>query len=169
MSPVTQDRQRLNPQVSWRDEDDATEAAFSVVVPLTKEQAQDLRSRQWSPSPWHVVGLQACVGLVGALFLVIGLGQEVWAWSFLYGAAVVVVPGALMAWGITGPLSRAGASAGVVNFFVWEAVKVGVSVAMLLLAPVLLQVMSWPALLVSLVLCIKCYWVALLWRGPKKN
>ena len=39
------------------------------------------------------------------------------------------------------------------------------SVAMLVMAPRLVQALSWPALLVALVLCMKVYWVALLWRG----
>jgi ATP synthase protein I len=44
-------------------------------------------------------------------------------------------------------------------------VKIAVSIAMLALAPKLVQNLSWPALLVSLVLCMKVYWLALLWRG----
>ena len=51
---------------------------------------------------------------------------------------------------------------------VWEAVKIAVSVAMLVLAPRLVQPLSWPALLVGLVLCMKVYWFALLWRGRQK-
>jgi hypothetical protein len=51
----------------------------------------------------------------------------------------------------------------------WEFVKIAVSVAMLVLAPRLVQPLSWPALLVGLVLCMKVYWVALLWRGALKT
>ena len=58
---------------------------------------------------------------------------------------------------------NAGTSA--VSFMLWEAVKIAVSVAMLMLAPKLVQSLSWPALLVALVLCMKVYWLALLWRG----
>ena len=60
-----------------------------------------------------------------------------------------------------------GASA--VSFMLWEAVKIGVSVTMLVLAPRLVQPLSWPALLVGLVLCMKVYWLALLWRRPAKR
>ena len=49
----------------------------------------------------------------------------------------------------------------------WELVKIAVSVAMLMLAPKLVQPLSWPALLVGLVVCMKVYWFALLWRGRK--
>jgi ATP synthase protein I len=47
----------------------------------------------------------------------------------------------------------------------WQFVKIGVSVAMLVLAPTILQPLSWPALLVGMVLCMKVYWLALSWRG----
>jgi ATP synthase protein I len=47
----------------------------------------------------------------------------------------------------------------------WELLKILVSVVMLVLAPKLVQSLSWPALLVALVVCIKVYWLALLWRG----
>ena len=43
--------------------------------------------------------------------------------------------------------------------------KIGVSVVMLMLAPKLVQPLSWPALLAALAVCIKVYWFALLWRG----
>ena len=86
-------------------------------------------------------------------------------WSALYGAATVVVPGALMARGMTSQLSSRSPGASAVSFMVWEMVKIGVSVAMLMLAPKLVQPLSWPALLAGLVLCTKVYWVALLWRG----
>jgi ATP synthase protein I len=52
-----------------------------------------------------------------------------------------------------------------VSFMFWEVLKIAVSVVMLMLAPQILQPLSWPALLVTLVVCIKVYWVALLWRG----
>ncbi len=136
---------------------------------LTHEQVKALRALHPPISPWRVVGVQAVVGLAAALILALFTGQQIWVWSFLYGAAAVVVPGALMARGITSPLARKSAGAGVVSFFVWEAVKVGVAVAMLLLAPVVVQPLNWLALLAGLVLCLKCYWVALLWRGSNKN
>ena len=86
-------------------------------------------------------------------------------WSMLYGAATVVVPGALMARGMTSRLSGMSPGTSAVSFMLWEMVKIAVSVAMLMLAPKLVQPLSWPALLAGLVLCMKVYWVALLWRG----
>jgi len=55
--------------------------------------------------------------------------------------------------------------AGAVSFMSWEFVKIGVSVALLLLAPKLVQPLSWPALLASMAVCMQVYWLALMWRG----
>lgn len=98
--------------------------------------------------------------------------SSVAAWSVLYGAAVVVVPGALMARGTTSELSRMTVGGGVVSFMLWELVKIGVALAMLVLADRIVQPLSWPALLMGLVVCINLYWVALLMRpraGQLKN
>jgi ATP synthase protein I len=86
------------------------------------------------------------------------------AWSSLYGTATVVVPGALMARGMTSRLSGMSPGVGAMSFMLWEMVKIGVSVAMLMLAPRFVPGLSWPALLVGLVVCMKVYWLALLWR-----
>lgn len=141
------------------------DAASSAGKALTREQAQALRVKQPPLSPWRVVGVQAGLGVVLALLAVLIAGKTEWAWSLLYGAATVVVPGALLARGMTSRLSSMSPGASAVSFMVWEMVKIGVSVVMLVLAPKLVQPLSWPALLVGLVLCMKVYWLALLWRG----
>lgn len=150
----------------WAQQDDARQAAFK---PLTREEAEGLRARDPSLSPWRVILVQAGVGGVAALLAVLFSGRQEWAWSVLYGAATVVVPGALMARGMTSRISSMSPGASAVSFMFWEMTKIGVSVAMLVLAPRLVQQLSWPALLVGLVLCMKVYWLALLWRGRKKN
>jgi ATP synthase protein I len=147
---------------SWRDEDEAAAAASK---PLTREQAQDLRARQPSLSPWRVVGAQAALGGVAALLAVLITGRQDWAWSVLYGAVTVVLPAALMARGMTSRLSSTSPGASAVSFMLWQSVKIGVAVALLVLAPKILQPLSWPALLVGMVLCLKVYWLALSWRG----
>jgi len=38
-------------------------------------------------------------------------------------------------------------------------------VVLLLLAPRIVEPLVWPALLLAVLVCIKVYWVALLWRG----
>ncbi|MDP1899490.1 MAG: ATP synthase subunit I [Rubrivivax sp.] len=155
----------------WDDEKEGAEepGGEPAFKPLTREEAQALRAKVRPISPWRVVGMQAGVGAGLALLAALIFGKQEISWSVLYGAATVVLPGALMARGITGRLSSVSPGASVVSFMLWEFVKIGVSVAMLILAPKLVQPLSWPALLVGLVVCLKVYWVALWWRGRVKE
>jgi len=97
------------------------------------------------------------------------VGGSVTAVSALYGALVVVLPAALMARGTTSALSRLSVVTSAISMLVWAGVKMGASVLMLVLAPRIVQPLSWPALLVALVVCMQVYWFALLWRGRSKN
>jgi ATP synthase protein I len=147
----------------WPDE--ADEAGSAPHRALTREEAQALRARQPTVSVWRVVGVQAGVGVVVAMLAWWITGEPTVGMSALYGAAVAVVPGALMARGMTSRLSSVSPGSSAVSFMLWEVLKIGVSVLMLMLAPKFVQPLSWPALLAALVLCIKVYWFALLWRG----
>ena len=86
--------------------------------------------------------------------------------SAAYGAAVVVVPGALMARGATSRLSSLSPVVSAVSMLWWGFVKMALSVAMLVLAARIVPGVVWPALLASMVLCMLSYWFALLWRVP---
>ena len=135
------------------------------VKALTRDEAQALRARNPPLSPWRVIAVQAAVGgvMVALAWLVSGKPEVMW--SALYGAATVVLPGALMARGMTSRLSSVSLGASAVSVMLWSTVKIGVSIAMLMLAPKLVQALSWPALLAAMVLCMQVYWFALLWRG----
>jgi len=134
------------------------------VQALSFDEAQALRARNPVVSPWRVVGTQAVVGAVVA-GLAWGLTNAVPVfWSALYGAATAVVPGALMARGMTSRFTSLSPGVSGVSVMLWSLVKIGVSVLMLVMAPRLIQPLSWPALLVALVLCVQVYWFALLWR-----
>ena len=124
-----------------------------------------LSARLKSVSPWKVVALQAVVGTVVALVCWGTTGSFSVGASALYGAGVVVVPAVLMARDMTSRLSLMSPGAGAVSFMLWEFVKILVSIVMLAMAPKLVPGLSWPALLAGLVVCLKMYWVALLWRG----
>lgn len=137
--------------------------------PLTKEEASALRAQQPPLSPWWVLLAQVITGVVAALLAGLITARQEVAWSVLYGAATVVVPGALMARGMTSRLSSMSPGTSAVSFMLWELVKIAVSVAMLALAPKLVQPLVWPALLAGLVLGMKVYWVALLWRPRMKT
>ena len=147
----------------WADEDD--EAKNTATKALTRQEVQALQGKLGTVSPWRVVAVQAVVGLVVALLAMLVTGKVEMAWSALYGAAAVVVPACLMARGMTSKLSSMSPGASAASFMIWEFVKIAVSVAMLALAPKLVQSLSWPALLVAMVLCMKVYWLALSWRG----
>jgi ATP synthase protein I len=122
-------------------------------------------SNPYAVSPWRVVTVQVVVGL--ALALVAGLVTsrlEVF-WSALYGAGVVVVPGALMARGMTSRLTSLSPGVSAVSVMLWSSVKIGVSIVMLMLAPKLVQRLSWPVLLATMVTCMLVYWFALVKRS----
>jgi ATP synthase protein I len=149
---------------AWDDE--ADEAAFQ---PLTRAEAQALRDRHPQVPVWWVVAAQAAVGGVVAVVAWLVSGDTGVFGSALYGAAVVVVPGVLMARGMSSQISSMSPGASAVSFMLWEMVKIAVSVLMLALAPKIVQPLSWPALLASLVVCMHVYLLALLWRRPAKK
>jgi ATP synthase protein I len=140
-----------------------------AIRPWTREQAQAWRERHPQVPAWWVVVAQAAAGVVVALLAwLVSADSAVFA-SALYGAAVVVVPGGLMARGMTSRLGSMSPGAGAVSFMLWEAVKMAVSVLMLVLAPQIVQPLSWPALLVGLAVCMQGYLLALLWRRPART
>jgi ATP synthase protein I len=79
----------------------------------------------------------------------------------------VVVPAALFARGLMSRFSSMNAATAGFGFFVWEAVKIAVTVGMLVAAPQLLPGLDWLAMLIGLVVTLKVYWLALLMR-PKR-
>jgi ATP synthase protein I len=137
--------------------------------PLTREEASALRLKQPPLSPWRVLMVQVAVGVGMALLAALVTGRVELAWSVLYGAATVVLPGALMARGMTSRLSSMSPGTSAVSFMLWEMVKIVTSIALLALAPKVVQPLSWPALLLGLVVCMKVYWWALLWRPAPKS
>jgi ATP synthase protein I len=157
-------KQRSGAGRDW-DEDDAAHDNYKS---LTPEQAAALRARNPQVSAWQVIAAQAVVGGgVAALAWLVGGGRE-FAWSALYGAVTAVVPGALLARGMTGRLSSSPAVSAV-SVMLWETVKIAATVALLALAPGLIRPLSWPALLAALAACLSVYWFALLWRGRRKS
>jgi ATP synthase protein I len=142
-------------------DDEADEASFK---PLTRAEAEAFRREHPPLSPWRVVAAQVVLGLVAAAVAGLVAGK-VGAVSALYGAAVVAVPGALMARGATSRLSSLSPAISAVSMLSWAFVKLALSVAMLVLAARIVPGILWPALLASMVLCMQSYWFALLWRN----
>jgi len=137
----------------------------------TRDEVAALKARQPAVSLWRVVAIQALAGMLLALasWWLGGQRSNV-LWSALYGAACVVVPGALFAYGMSRQVSAIHPGVAVFGFMLWEFVKIGVAVIMLVAAIKVVPQLSWPAFLVALVVCIKLNWLALFMQGRvKKN
>ncbi len=141
--------------------EDEEHASLEVFEPLTAEQVKQLRRHMPLLSVWRVVGVQAIVGALVALLAWWISGRQAVAVSAAIGAIAVVVPAALFARGLTGRLASANAGAAVFGFFLWEMVKIGLTLAILIAAPHWVKDVSWPAMLVGLVVTMKVYWLAL--------
>jgi len=139
-------------------EDSQDEESFQ---PLSLQEAQLLRENLPLLSVWRVVVAQILMGVSVALLA--GLLTAKWsvAWSAGYGALAVALPAALFARGMTSPVTSASVGASVTGFLLWQIVKIGLTLAMLLAAPRWVPQVSWPAMLVGLVLTMKVYWIAL--------
>ena len=140
--------------------DEVDEASFKT---LTPEEAEALRTKLPMVSPWRVVGVQGLVGLLCATLVWAFTQRSSVAWSALYGALAVVLPGALMARGMTRGTKSPVAAA--VGFMFWEMLKIAVAIALLVIAAKVVPHLSWPALLITMVVCMKVNWLALSWRG----
>ena len=149
--------------------EDAEKSAQSDYPPLTVAQAQTLRDIEPAVSPWRIVRLQCGVGVLVALVAWTVTGEVVVGVSALYGALVVVIPAALFARGLMSRFSSINPATASFGFFLWEAVKIGVSVVMLAAAPRLIENLSWLALMAGLVVTLKVYWLALLMRAKPKH
>ena len=139
---------------------DAEESDFK---PLTAAEAAQLRERNPELSPWWVIGAQVAAGLVVALVAWAWVGRPAAAVSAFYGAMAVAVPAALFARGVRRRPGMA-TQAAMLRFFVWESIKIALTVAMLAAAPWLIGGLVWLALLAGVVVAMKMYWVALMMR-----
>ena len=146
------------------------ETQESPVQPLSADEARRVRELNPPVSPWWVVAGQAGVGAVAALLAWALTGRHNVGWSVAYGALAVVIPAAVFARGLTGRFASLNPMSAAAGFLVWELVKIALTLALLLAAPRLVAGLSWPALLVGLILAMKVYWVALAFaRTPKKQ
>ncbi len=119
-------------------------------------------------SPWRVVLAQVGVGAAVSAVIWLAAGKLA-AMSALYGAAVVAIPGALMARAATSRLGALSPLAGTMSMMGWEGLKLALSVVMLALAPRFVPGLVWPAMLATLFICMQTYWFALLWRGRARR
>lgn len=162
----------INPQGIQSVSDQAGEvdgAQDESFKPLTAEEAQKVRAANPPLSLWAVVAGQVGVGIAVALVAWLLTGQARMGWSAAYGALAVVLPAALFARGLSRQKTATQGNAALVGFFVWELVKIALTVAMLVAAPRLVANLSWLALLAGFVVTMKVYWVAMWLRPGRKT
>lgn len=145
--------------------------ADAEFAPLTADQARAWRQRHPVPSPWRVWWLQVAVALLLAVCVAWASGQWQLAASVAWGSASVVLPAALFARALGRQLPHAQAGAALAGLFVWELVKIVLTVVMLLLAPRVVVELNWLALVAGFVVTLKVYGLAMvlgLWRPSTK-
>jgi ATP synthase protein I len=133
----------------------------------SRQEAEQLRKSSPSISPWRVVRWMLMAAVVIGL-VTLSLFELPAALSAAYGSLAVALPAAVLARGMTSPLSRMNAVSGAMAFMLWEMVKIGLSIGMLMLAPSLIAGLNWPALLIGLILTMKVYFLAAIYK-PKPS
>lgn len=139
--------------------DDAEGVFDTGFKPLTSDEARQWRIANPAISPWLVVAWQMLAGAVFACLVAAVSGASA-AVSAAYGAASVVLPSALMVRGLQRQGGVVQPGAAMVGFVIWELVKIALTVAMLLVAPKVVQPLHWQALVAGFVVTMKAYWVA---------
>ena len=144
------------------------EAQDEGFKPLTREEAKKVLASNPPLSLWYVWSGQVVVGILVAVLVWALTGQTRMGWSAGYGALAVIVPAALFARGLSRQKSAMHGNAALAGFFVWEMVKIALTVVMLFAAPRLVEGLNWLALLAGFVVTMKVYWAAM-WFGPARK
>lgn len=149
----------------------ATEVDAEVAdfKPLTAEQAQRLRDANPALSPWWVIAAQVAMGLAVSVVALWWVREWSAAWSALYGALAIALPAALFVRGTGRRLAALGQQAMMLRFAVWELIKLGASVLMLIGAHWLIRDLHWLSLLAGVVAALKMYWLPLVVRPRLKR
>ena len=140
------------------DEFEAEDASFK---PLNRMEVDRIRAANPPASMMRVLAVQVLTSLVVACLVRVLTGQDAMGWSALYGGLAVWVPAALFARGMQRQKVTGHAGSALIGFFVWELVKIVLTVALLLAAPGLIPELNWLALLAGFVVTMKVYWVAM--------
>jgi ATP synthase protein I len=139
----------------------ANEDLESDFKPLTAEQAQAWRQQHPMASPWRVLWLQVLVGGLIAVLTGWFSGQFRLAASVAWGAVAVVIPAVVFVRALSRQMRMRQAGSALVGLFVWELVKIVLTVALLLVAPKVVSDLSWLALVAGFVVTMKVYWLAM--------
>jgi ATP synthase protein I len=144
---------------------DSTDEKLEIRT-LSKEEAEVVKASNPPLNPWRVVVWQLMVVVMSGLLALVFTQKWSVAWSVVWGGLSVVIPAAVFARGMMSKTTLLNAGTATGGFFLWELVKIALTLAMLYAAPQVMarlgQDLSWPAMLVGLVVTMKVYWLALL-------
>jgi ATP synthase protein I len=166
MNTIVKDSDQANAKTQpaepvWDDADTADDGLDPDFKPLTPEQAAAWRQRNPVTSPWRVLAWQVLVGGVVAVLTGVVSGQFRLAASVAWGGVSVVVPGLVFARALSRQMRLRQAGSALAGLFVWELVKIVLTVALLLVAPKVIAGLSWLALVAGFVVTMKVYWLAM--------
>ncbi|MSQ65353.1 MAG: ATP synthase subunit I [Limnohabitans sp.] len=134
---------------------------------LSAEEAALLRQTQPPGiSIRQVMLLQFAAGLSGTLLLW-ALASTTLALSWAYGSLTCILPNLVFARGVTRPWTGHNAVTSTAGFFLWELVKWALALAMMLLAPRLLNPLNWLGLLLGCFMTFKVQWLVMAWPYAK--
>jgi ATP synthase protein I len=152
-------QQSVQPPQDW---DDDAEREEEAVEPLSHADAVRLFGvdslRPSRMTPGKVVLAQVLVTVLSVVgWMLFANERAASGWSALFGGAVCVVPSAVFALRLW--MARGRPSVG--GLVVGEAIKVFTTVALFVLVVVLYKDLHWVPMLVTFLLALKTYWVAL--------
>ncbi|PUE09520.1 ATP synthase subunit I [Limnohabitans sp. T6-5] len=145
----------------WDAADTADAGLEPEFKPLTAEEAQAWRNLNPMASPWRVLVLQVLVGCLVAVLTGWVSGQFRLAASVAWGAICVVIPAVVFVRALSRQMRLEQPGAALAGLFVWELVKILLTVALLVVAPKVVFDLSWLALVVGFVVTMKVYWLAM--------
>ncbi len=129
--------------------------------PLTADEALAWRQKNPALRPWRIIFLQAGVGALMVLLTWLWTDGPQMAASVAWGVLAVVLPAMVFVRALSRQIQWGQPKSALVGLFVWELVKVVLTVAMLLAAPQVITDLNWLALVASFVVTIKVHWLAM--------
>lgn len=138
--------------------DVVNEAEFK---PLTADEAQAWRLKNPALLPWRIIGLQAGVGVLMVLLTWLWMDEQQLVASVAWGVVAVVIPAMVFVRALSRQIQFGRPKSALMGLFVWELVKIVLTVALLLVAPKVISDLNWFALVASFVVTTKVYWLAL--------
>ncbi|MBB5462126.1 MULTISPECIES: ATP synthase subunit I [Paraburkholderia] len=159
-APEMSSSRQFDPAEAW---DDAQED--NNIVPLTRAEAEKLFGpgvgRPSRVTPFRVVAAQMVLSLVATLlWWLFYKPPGAAALSAFLGGAICWVPGALFA----ARLKKQGGAETVMSWMIGEALKMGTTIAMFVAIAFWYHDVRWIPLLVTYLIALKTYWIALAWR-----